>query len=173
MLVVCRAGVAVGLGGADEEKPKPRMKEWEQEVRNKIAKDEKLKALAAKHPLVLLHARYPYADAGCTADKLPSASIMKPPTQKGTGEDVQFLWGNGGIENTITTNVWVGQQNLVVDLGKVDFEKDPEPGRISIDHPGLGRIAFASEGLNVYLERVPGHEREQLLRPVPGGHRGW
>jgi hypothetical protein len=48
----------------------------------------------------------------------------------------------------------VGQQNLVVDLGKVDFGKDPDPAKISINHPGVfPSVAKAVQG-HVYLEHV-------------------
>jgi hypothetical protein len=56
--------------------------------------------------------------------------------------------------NTFVFNMTVGQQNLVVDLGKADFDKDPDPSKISIDHPGVvSGQASALEG-HVYLERV-------------------
>jgi hypothetical protein len=37
------------------------MQQWEKDVRARLDKDAKLKALAAKHPLVVLHSRALYA----------------------------------------------------------------------------------------------------------------
>ncbi len=154
LLLLCLVGF-VGLGWlragiAAEDKPKPMMKEWEQAVRARIAKDAKLKALAAKYPLVLLHSRdYSGGQYGRSAFSF----IYETSDPEKHGNDVQIVWGNGGAKNRIQTNMLINQHNLLVDLGKADFEKTPELGKISLDHPGLGQIAFASEG-HVYLERA-------------------
>ncbi len=141
-----RAGIAA------EDKPKPMMKEWEQAVRAKIARDDKLKMLAAKYPLVLLHARVPYATGGYGHSAF--SFIYESSEEEKHGNYVQIVWGNGGsIKNRFETNMLVGLKNLVADLGKVDFEKPPELQRITIDHPGLADYGIASEG-HVYLERV-------------------
>src|SRR5262249_44178424 len=68
--------------------------------------------------------------------------------------DVHVQFHNGGEPNTFQFNMSVGQQNLVVDLGDVDFAKDPDPSKISINHPDvLTGQAKAVEG-HMYLERV-------------------
>ncbi len=118
----------------------------------KIAKDDKLKALAAKYPLVLLHSQKKYARGGQYEQSAYSFTHESFDLKKHQN-DVQIVWGNGGAKNRIKTNMLGSHQHLIVDLGKVDFEENPEFRRISIDHPGLGATAFASEG-HVYLERV-------------------
>ena len=47
-----------------------------------------------------------------------------------------------------------GQENLVVDLGKTDFEKDPDPAKISIDDPGVMIMLATAVPGHVYLERI-------------------
>ena len=116
-----------GVGGGREETDPPPMREWEQEVRNRIAKDDKFKPLAAKYPLVLLHAVYPRRGAyGHSAFSF----IYETSDKEKHFNNVQFVWGNGGIknqhQNLFETNMLNNQQNVVVDLGKVDFEKDSE-----------------------------------------------
>ena len=51
-------------------------------------------------------------------------------------------------------NLFVGQQNLVVDLGDADFSEDPDPRKISIDDGGIMSHwgGKAIEG-HAYLER--------------------
>jgi hypothetical protein len=67
---------------------------------------------------------------------------------------VQIDFSNGGVGNRFTFNHTVGQHNLVVDLGKVDFEKDPDPKKISLGTAGVQcSWATAIEG-HAYLERV-------------------
>ncbi len=140
---------SLALVGA-EDKPVPMMKEWEQEVRARIAKDAKLKALAAKYPLVLLHSR---AYARGDYDLSAFSFIYETSDPEKHGNNVQFLWGNGGMKSSFDTNMVVNQLNLVVDLGKADFEKNPQLDHITIDHPGLTVDGVAHEG-HVYLERV-------------------
>src|SRR5438094_10534280 len=64
LLLVLASGVVLPVVGAQEKKPVPAMKEWEQDVRKRIEKDEKLKKLALKYPLVLLHSRFLYPGGG-------------------------------------------------------------------------------------------------------------
>ena len=110
-----------------------------------------MKALAAKYPLVVLHSRVLYR----IGDYHRSAYsfIHQSADEKTHRNNVQLLFHNGGHLKTFECNMQVGQQNLVVDLGKVDFEKNPDPAKISIDHPGVGPDGTAVEG-HVYLERV-------------------
>ncbi len=181
-LVLAAAGVVAAntLGGAStKEAPKPMVarlvpafmpngpasgdakpnvdaltKRWEKEIRARLEKDAKPKLLAAKHPLVVLHSRTLYFGDG--EYKKSAYSFIHESTDKAKhGNDVQILFHNGGTPQTFNFNMLGGQDNLVVDLGEVDFTKDPDPTKISIDHPGVmtGGVAKAVEG-HVYLERV-------------------
>ncbi len=153
LVVILLASLAAltSLALADAKaKPQPRMKEWEKEVRDKIAKDDKLKALAAKYPLVLLHAPS-YAKEGYGHSAFSFIYETSDPEKH--LNNVQLLWENADNGRTFETNMVVNQLNLVVDLEKVDFEKNPELGRITIDHPKLTEDGVAREG-HVYLERV-------------------
>ena len=83
---------------------------------------------------------------------------------------MQFQFDNGGRENQITANVGAGQHNLIVDLGRVDFEKDPNPKEITFGTQGIkGSPALAIEG-HVYLERVrddaPGNDFYVMFQVV-------
>jgi hypothetical protein len=128
------------------------MEQWEKDIRTRLEKDARLKALAAKYPLVLLHSRALYA--GGDYKRSAYSFIHESADEAKHRNDVQVLFHNGGNPNTFGVNMAVGQQNLVVDLGAVDFEKGPDPAKISIDQPGvLSGEVKAVEG-HVYLERV-------------------
>ena len=144
------------LSAQGQEKPVPQLQQWEQDVRLRIAKDDKLKPLAAKYPLVLLHSLRLYSDADQWAfsfiNETSDSTKNSHPTRGYNDFQLRF---NGGSEgNVFEGNMQGGHQHLVVDLGKVDFEKDPEPKRISIDANNvMRRTATAVDG-HVYLERV-------------------
>ena len=145
-------GLVAPVRGDDEDPIERLIKQWDKQIRSSMQEDAKLKALAAKYPLVVLHSRHFY----CQGDYKKSAYsfIYETADKAKHGSDVQILFHNGGKPNTFQFNMVVGQQNLVVDLGKVDFAKDPDPSKISIDHPGVASgQANAFEG-HVYLERV-------------------
>jgi hypothetical protein len=134
-----------------QETPVPQRKEWEQNVRKRIDLDKRLKALAAKHPLVMLHSYQIYFDIGYNQSAF--SFIYETSDSPKNWNDVQLLF-HGRAERTMGINPQGGQKNFVVDLGKEDFEKNPDPTQISIDHPGLtGAHVTAAEG-HVYLERV-------------------
>jgi hypothetical protein len=128
------------------------MKRWEKDTRARLQQDERLRRLAAKYPLALLHSRHLYAGGDY---KRSAYSFIY-----GTGDDkqhsgnAQLLFHNGAHPNTLWFNLHVGDQHLVVDLGAVDFEKDPKPAAISIDAPGVctGHVKVFLG--HVYLERV-------------------
>jgi hypothetical protein len=142
---------ADGAGG-QEKQPAPAMKEWEHDIRKRMDKDHKLKALAAKYPLVLLHSSIKYFDS--KSYKQSAFSFLYETTDdKKHHNDVQIVWGNGGFQNDFYINMMVSQQNLVADLGKVDFENNPDTKRVHINDAGFGPHGTAVEG-HVYLERV-------------------
>jgi hypothetical protein len=125
---------------------------WEKEVRNKVRKAPPLKALTDKYPLVILHSRR-YAGGGY----LHSAySFVYETAEEGKHKnDVQLLFDNGSRNCTFELNMVVGQQNLVVDLGRVDFARDPGPRKLDPDSDTfwVPDGCKAVEG-HVYLERV-------------------
>lgn len=132
------------------------MVQWQKDVSTQVDKDAKLKALAAKYPLVVLHSR----DLYCKGDYKKSAYsfIYETADVDKHHNNVQLLFHNGGDPRTFDFNMVVGHQNLVVDLGKADFEKDPDPSKISIDRAAVfSGGADAIEG-HVYLERVRDHQ---------------
>ncbi len=139
------------LSAQAEEKPVPEMKQWEQDVRQRIGKDDNLKALAARYPLVLLHSRRLYANGDY---KRSAFSFNNESSDENKHwNEVQLLFHNG-LENEFDLNMAVGQQNLVVDLARADFEKDPNPGRISIDDSRVMSYGAHAWPNHVYLERI-------------------
>jgi hypothetical protein len=145
-----------GTSAADVKQPvppaNPEMQRWEKDLRVHLDKDAKLKALAAKHALVVLHSRALYAGG----DYKQSAYSFIQGTSDETKHhnNVQILFHNGGAPNTFVFNMSNGQQNLVVDLGEADFGKDPDPAKISIDKPGVFSGDAKAVMGHVYLERV-------------------
>jgi hypothetical protein len=153
VVLVATAILPHGPASDDEKQPvEPLLQQWEKDIRTRLEEDAKLKALAAKHPLVVLHSRARYA--GGDYKRSAYSFIYESADEANHRNNVQVLFHNGGNPNTFAFNMVVGQQNLVVDLGEVDFGKDPEPAKISIDQPGV----FSGEGKavdgHVYLERV-------------------
>jgi hypothetical protein len=140
-------------GGSGTEVLAELMRQWEKDARDRIKKDAKLKALAMKHHLVVLHSRHLYM----ARDYKQSAYSFIHETSDVAkhGNDVQLLFHNGGSAKTFCFNMIGGQENLIVDLGTADFAKDPDPAKISIDHKGVFTSCpvLAVEG-KVYLERV-------------------
>jgi hypothetical protein len=129
----------------------PNMRRWKRATEEDIAQDPALKALAAKYPVVLLHSRrYAGGRYGQSAYSFNYGTADEAKHYN----DVQLLFGNGGAQSTFNFNLAGGQQNLVVDLGKADFEKDPDPSKISIDQPGVDSASAKAVPGHVYLERV-------------------
>jgi hypothetical protein len=128
----------------------PAMEEWEKDVRKHMGKDAALKMLAGKYPLVLLHSRKLYADGDYKQSAF--SFIYETSNEAAHFNDVQLMFDNGRAK-FFHCNRASGQKNFTVDLGKVDFEKDPNHGRISIENPGISENQIATEG-HVYLEAV-------------------
>jgi RNA polymerase sigma factor (sigma-70 family) len=124
---------------------------WRADVQKQLTKDPAAKALASRYPLILLHSRR-YAAGGY----LQSAYSFNHETtdEKKHGNDVQLLFDNGGRGGEFQLNMLVNQQNLVADLGAVDFEKDARPSRVSIDDAGVHSASAKAVAGHVYLERI-------------------
>lgn len=132
---------------------------WDGIVQKNINNDTTLKALTAKHPLVLLHTRR-FAGGGY----LQSAYSFLYETSEETKHfnDVQLLFDNGRGENTFHLNCAVGQENRIADFGKVDFTKDPDPTRIGTD----GKARWCSED----CKAVEGHVYLEEIKDSRGNH---
>lgn len=131
---------------------KPLLESWEKQVRKRINKNDKLKALAAKSRLVVLHSRRIFAKG----DYLHSAYnfLFETSDPQKHGNYVHLLFHNSR-PNTFQFNRLNSDDNLLVHLGTADFAKDPDPRKISIDEPGVlgGDTAEATEG-HLYLLRI-------------------
>lgn len=118
----------------------------------KAAKDPALKALLAKHPLVVLHSRQL---AGSVYLRSTYSFLYETSEAKKHGNDVQLQFGNGG-GSTFTINMVTNQQNLIADLGKTDFANNPDPRKVDIDGDGENTWLPWCSAVedHVYLERV-------------------
>jgi hypothetical protein len=124
---------------------------WENDIRAKIGKDRDLQAIAAAYPLVVLVSRR-YAGGYF---KSAYSFIDETSDDRQCHNGVHFLFDNGSHDNTFEINMTTAQRNLVVDLGPINFTKDPDPRKVDPDGddfwvPGSCKVA---EG-HVYLERV-------------------
>lgn len=121
-------------------------------IKAKIEKDDALKALTAKYPVVILHSRR-FTAGGyyhCSYSFIKETS--DPEKHR---NDVQIQFDNGSEGNTFQINMLGGQRNLAVDLGAVDFTKDPDPKKIDPDSDNF----WSADGCkvvegHVYLDRV-------------------
>jgi tetratricopeptide (TPR) repeat protein len=125
---------------------------WEGEVRDKVREAPPLKALTEKYPLVILHSRR-YASGGYGHSAY--SFVYETADEARHKNDVQLLFDNGNRSCTFELNMMVGQQNLVVDLGRVDFTRDPDPRKLDPDSDTfwVPDGCKAVEG-HVYLERI-------------------
>jgi hypothetical protein len=96
---------------------------WKTTVKANADNDPALKKLLSNHSWVLLHSRR-YAGSGY----LQSAySFLYETMQEAKHyNDVQILFDNGRRDSNFYVRMVVGQMNRVVDLGTMDFEKNPD-----------------------------------------------
>jgi tetratricopeptide (TPR) repeat protein len=126
---------------------------WEKIVKAKVKKDAALTALVAKYPFVILHARR-FAVGGYF--KCAYSFIYDTSDESKHFNDVQIQFDNSGSGgNTFSINQLSGQRNLAVDLGEVDFTKDPDPKKVDPDSDNFWAADECKvvEG-HVYLDRV-------------------
>jgi hypothetical protein len=126
---------------------------WKADVLARVRKDPSLKALVARHPLVLLHSRR-YADG----QYLQSAYsfIYRTAQEDKHRNDVQLLFDNGGIKKGMfQINMVVGQKNAVAELKGRDFNQDLDPEKLAADS-GTRWLTYECQARpgQVYLERV-------------------
>jgi hypothetical protein len=143
------------FSAAELAKVDQRMAEWGKAVREKMLKDPTLTVLAVKYPLVLLHSRH-YSKGGAY-DRSAYSFIYRTSDQKKYHNDVQIGFEPSGTCPDFTLHNSLDRQNLVADLGQVDFTKDADPRQVDLDGAGqytwLADYCAAVEG-HVYLERV-------------------
>jgi RNA polymerase sigma factor (sigma-70 family) len=122
---------------------------WKKAVRDKIAQEPALKALAAKYPLVMLHSRR-YASGHYLQSTY--SFLYETADQEKHFNDVQLQFDNGGGDCTFGVNMVTNQTNAVIDLGNVDFNTDPESTKA--DFKEQVRDRHKAENGHVYLEKV-------------------
>ncbi len=145
--------IATLFGAQAQGEPVAELKDWQQAMRQRVSTDKNLRRLADKYPLVVLHSAkyYPNARGRHARSAFSFNHETSDPEQH--GHDVQLAFGRGA-PRAFDINMQLGQQNLVATLGKVSFEKDPDPTRIYIDNLDvLTTEILAVEG-HVYLERM-------------------
>jgi hypothetical protein len=132
------------------------MEGWEKNVRAQVARDPVDRTLLGKYPLVLLHSRAKYAGGGY--HRSTHSFLYATTDAKKHFNDVQLQFDNGGqAGNGFTINMVTNQRNRIVDLGPVDFAKEPDLRKI--DELGAGPKVWsagpcpATAG-HVYVERV-------------------
>ena len=81
--------------GQEQPAVEPLLKQWEKEVQARLEKDAKLKALAAKFPLVLLHSRALYAGGDYKHSAFSFIHQSADPDRH--HNDVQLLFHNGDV----------------------------------------------------------------------------
>lgn len=119
-------------------------------ARKRIGGSPALRALINKYQFVFLTARRCGGYDKCTFSFIYGTS---DPQQH--RNDVQLLFDNGGEPRRLSINMLGGQENLIADLGDVDFEKNFDPKTVDVtkEKSWSGKDAEAIEG-HVYLERV-------------------
>jgi hypothetical protein len=127
------------------------MKQWEKDVREQMEKTASLKALTGKYPLVLLQSRslYDMEYLRWGYDFVLETSDLSK------AKDAHVAFHNGSFPCGFDFNHSSHDSNLVVDLGKADFSKDPDPLKITIDDPAvLSRSVKKAVVGHIYLERI-------------------
>jgi hypothetical protein len=124
---------------------------WEQLVKKTVEKDQALQGLTAKYPPVVLNSRR-YADGNYMRSAYSfSHETSDPETHKNR---VELEFDNGRGDNTFQTNMLVDQQNLVTDLGEVDFKDFALPKNIDLTDKNKWRSEAKAVAGHVYLEKV-------------------
>jgi hypothetical protein len=168
-LVTIFALVIPGAAIAQEKKPVSEktinqlMQTWDKEVKARVSKDKALKPLVAKHHLVILHSasKYSAGDASQSGYSFVQETALIKVHERFT--DLIFHTEAGPPTFRCTSC-------LVVKLGMVDFEKNLDLSKISIEHPGIviDNDPAAIEG-HVYLQRIrygPDNDFFVLIRVV-------
>jgi tetratricopeptide (TPR) repeat protein len=104
------------------------LSDWKKIINKKIAKDADLVKLTGKHPMVILHSR---RFAGGSYFKSSYSFNYETAEEGKHNNDVQLQFDNGTGEKTFEINMLTNQRNLVTDLGKVEFNKEPDPNKLT------------------------------------------
>jgi hypothetical protein len=144
------------MAGAKEDPEREAQKllvaQWEQMVRKKTDKQPNVKKLLGKYPLVLLLSRQFYAKGNYG---FSAYDFVRETNDEEKFGNAHLLFMNGaGAAFQIEINLATNQQNLVVDLGKWDFDKDPDPKKITLNQSNIYTSSVKVQVGKVYLERV-------------------
>jgi len=138
------------------------MAQWEKDAKDKMSKDPDLKKTSQKYPFVLLRSRqFGKALFGGQYAHCAFSFARETADDAIHQNSVQIIFDNGPGRNWFSLNSNTGCQNLLADLGKVDFTKDPDVKKIDLDGDGLNswdpKNCQAAEG-HVYVEKVRDEE---------------
>jgi tetratricopeptide (TPR) repeat protein len=120
-----------------------------------VAKDDALKKLTQKYPLVMMHSR-----SLSPGDYVQAAYsfIYESSDEDKHGNNVQLLYydaPHGVLKPEFHIRMLNGQQNQIIDLGRADFEKDPDPKKITLGEGANWKTeTIDAVAGHVYLERV-------------------
>jgi hypothetical protein len=150
LLAVSSSGVPLDAAPDDAKESEARQRgfeAWKNLVEERIAAEPGLKALAVKYPVVHL----------CSVSFLDDHSgysfILETADRGKHRHHVQLRFHNGGDPKSFDVNPMIHQNNLFIDLGKIDFEQDPDPKRFHPKDHWLRTRGIASEE-HVYLVRI-------------------
>jgi hypothetical protein len=134
----------------DDLDPELAIVQWETDVGEQIAKDDKLKALAAKHTVGVvlsarLHGRRNNYSAYSFTHRTNDGTMCK-------GE-VQLCFDNGRPK-TVDVRGGLRDRFFIVDLGKADFTKGPDLKQITIEDKRVQSHWAEMTAKHVYLERI-------------------
>jgi len=137
------------------------LRQWEKDIRARMGKDDHLKALAAKYPLVILHSRARYAEGGYRRSAYNF--FLQTADENIHKNAVQIMFDNGDEGRAFNINMHGGSWNLIADLGAADFTKDPDLAHVNyMEFDTFGMLPIpACEG-HVYLEHIRDHAKGDL-----------
>jgi len=125
---------------------------WEAQVREALAPDPGLRALAAKYPMVVLHSRR-YASGGGYLRSCYSF-IWETADEEKHRNDVQLEFDNGRGNGTFQINMVTNQRNTIADLGMFDFTAEPSLTKANPAGPEPDREEHLALIGHSYLEKV-------------------
>jgi hypothetical protein len=127
------------------------LKTWEQAVKKIVEKDQTLQGLTAKYPPVVLNSRR-YTDGNYMGSAYSFSHETGDPEKHKNRVELEF--DNGRRDNTFQVNMLIDQQNLVTDLGEVDFKDFALPKNIDLTDKDKWRGEAKAVTGHVYLEKV-------------------
>jgi hypothetical protein len=151
-LIAMLASGTISVAQEKKETIEQLMPKWEKDVKDRMSRDPRLRVLAAKYPLVLLHSEKLYTD-GRTLGRSAYSFIHESTDEKVFKEGAQMVFHDYLMPANFRC---FGRDVLVVRLEATDFEQKIEPAKIPINHPGILTHVFpidVAEG-ETYLQRI-------------------